>query len=1335
MRKLNQHVLLVFAFLFVLAFSGHAQVPALAGSGSVALPKTAFDGNRGTFTPKWGNTYQVNLKSSLDKTVAARLCEGCGLDPEVVNLPYYEVMVPVAANERLEVAAVQEAGAKEENSPLYQEAAREAQLSRELEWYPARQVIAGEHFVKQGRHYQALRIYPIRVSPDGSRYREAQSISYTLRRVRNSAKRLSAASSKTYASSSVLSTGTWYKIGVTREGIYKIDYAWLQNNGINPSSINPRTLKIYGNGGAMLTQVAGEWPYDDLVENSVFVSGEGDDVFNPGDFLLFYGESPHGWKFSESENRYYHQHNLYSDTTFYFLSFGGANGKRIPTEASVTSGVTAQPQYTHKYAYKETDKFNALSSGRIWMGETFDLTTDQTFSFTAPNLFPDSMVDVVARVGARSNVVSNFEIFEGNSRLSSIRVPNINSNIYGSYYYRTNYMVNRFNGSAVSDGSIDIRLVYDKPLSTSVGYLDFIEVNYKQQLKLNGSDYFWFTATEGVGPGQVFEYRLQNGNDQYTIWDITDIRNVQRHAYSISGSNISFGARADSLKRFVAFNSSSHREPVSISRVSNQNLHGAGQADYLIITHPRFLGASQRLAEFHASHYGRTVSIATTHQVYNEFSSGRMDPTAIRDYIKMFYDRHLPNDEQPKYVLLFGDGSYDYKNRDGGDDKNYVPTYQSRKSQRPTESYTSDDYYGFLDDGEGYWGEKSSLEGGALDIMFWIEGDSAINTHMLDVGIGRLPVETSEEANYMVDKIINYVTNPSGFGSWRNNILLVADHKDTDGVIHISQSDSYTGAINNANPCIQLDKLYMDNYTMENTASGQRFPDGKSALLKALNEGSLLVNYTGHGGEVGWSNASILDVSDINTINNGTRLPAYVTATCEFGRWDDPSIRSGAELVFLKRDGGSIAMFTTVRVVFSGPNYVLNSNFYRNLFVYDSTAMRMPAMGDVFRNTKNASWLGGINNRNFTMMGDPGVVLAYPELSAVITSINGSAVVDTVVDTLAALSLVTVEGEIRDDQGNFISTYNGDMSAVVFDKPSKFVTKRAPFTFFWQKNKVFNGSTSVENGRFRFQFVVPIDVSYEDGNGKISLYFKNPSQDGAGCIPDVYIGGTDSSTISDDVGPALDLYMNDEKFTEGGLVGPDPTMIAKVFDDNGLNTVGAGIGHELTAVLNGDESEVIILNDYYTADKNSYQQGTIRYPFEALPDGEHQLRVKVWDVANNSTEATVGFVVASDASIALGHVLNYPNPFTTNTKFYIEHNQNGQLLDVQVKIYTVSGRMVKSLRESFFSEGNLYCDMEWDGLDEFGDPLGRGVYVYHVAVKNITTGERATKFEKLVVLR
>lgn len=1282
------------------------------------------------FDVRWEEDIPVgNWEQPFDKYRAPWFKEA-SLDPELANLPCGEILIPLGPGEVIQIDQITVSEKRTVTGNQFGETGRKLPKGT---IFPAKNVIAGEIEVRQGQRYQHIRLYPVRFRVGGGELEKVDQISFSFSRVGSSAR--TGGAQKTYANHSVLSNGNWVKIGIATGGMYQLTYADLQGLGWNPDQIDPRTLKLYGNGGAMLPQQAGVFPHDDLTENPVWVSGQADGVFNAGDFLLFYGDSPHQWDYNTTLDRWAHQYNVYSDTTYYFLTYGQGNGTRIPMAVDPGSS-TQSPSYTDQLSFYEKEAYNPLGSGRYWLGETFDLTPSRNYDFPIPGLVSGSEVLVTARVAARSQAVSNFSITEGNANLGVIPLANADFAGYGSFYV-PGHQTFIINANQVPDGEVNLKLDYDKPQTSSVGYLDFIEVQYQRSLNFSGLSSLSLYAREGVGAGEVFQYQLAGANGGTRVWDVTDPTNARELNVSLGGVGLDFRVAADSVKHLISFNASAAARPASMRSVGNQDLHNLTQADYLILSPPEFRTAAERLARFHRNENGLLVHIVTPEQVYNEFGSGIPDPTAIRDFLKMFYDRWQQDGGlQPRYFLLFGEGSYDRKRLSFERATDLAPTYQSRNSHHGMSSFSSDDFYGFLDDGEGFWGEILTHPNGTGDVLYFVAGDTLRDNPGMDIAVGRLPVENETEADQMVGKIIAYQTDPDARGAWRNRMLLVADYLEGEGNLHINQADGYSDEIESAYPCINVDKLYMSNYQMVSTASANTYPDGREALFRSLNDGALIANYTGHGGETGWSNASILSISDINQLENGNKLPAFVTATCEFGRWDDPARRSGAEQLLLSMQGGGIALYTTVRVVEAGSNQVLNRNFYEEVFKWRAVENRWPTMGEVFMDTKNASSLGGgINNRKFTLLGDPALTLAYPRERAVITKINGREVTQGVIDSLPSLSVVTLEGEVRNSLDQLIPGFNGELSATVYDKPTLFTTKTLPYNFYWQKNRIFNGKASVKNGKFTVQFVVPLDVSYDDGKAKISLYVQNAQTDGGGCYREIYAGGTSANSIQDDTPPEVALYMNDEKFVDGGMVGADPLLIVEAYDESGMNTTGSGIGHELTAILDGDESNPIVLNDYYEALMDSYQEGLIRYPFSQLPEGTHEVDVKVWDVANNSSSGKVSFLVSDDSQMALGHVLNYPNPFTTNTKFYLEHNLNGRPLNLQVKIFTVSGRLVKTLEDSFFADGNLYCDMEWDGLDEFGDAIGRGVYVYQVMLKDETSGEKVSRFEKLVVLR
>jgi len=1135
---------------------------------------------------------------------------------------------------------------------------------------------------------------------------------------------------RTYADNSVLAQGQWYKIGVTQDGIYRLDNTFFSNLGISPSSINPRTIRIFGNGGGMIPQANIAERLDDLQENYIHVEGENDGSFNVGDYVLFFGEGPHSWDYNAETQLFDHEYNLYSDTNFYFLNIGEENGLRIteeltpnPTPYEITQG--------HGFQFYELDKTNLIRSGRYWLGEKFDLITERTYSFYAPDATTNptlgSEIEVNIRVAARSDLSTSFDIYTGNTKLGTMALASVSVSSSQATYYSHLTQSFSFDPSLVQGDSISLRFVYDKKGSiNSEAWLDWIEVDYAKDLNVRNASNYSFALKEAIGSGEVARINLTNAGSAYQIWDITNPTHVMRKPFNANGSTLTFDAPLDNYRKFMVFNGG-FKTPISAKTVFNQNLHGLPLADYLMIVYPEFMAEADRLANFHRNYYNRTVHLVTPGQIYNEFSSGRQDVSAIRDFIKMFYDRS--NGTQPGFVLLFGDGSFDYKNHTNVPNvTNFIPTYQSRNSNTPTSTYTSDDYYAFLDDDEGFWGEGSGLD-----------GDNGVQMNLLDVSLGRLPVETLTEAQEVVDKIIQYVTDSVGLGSWRSKILLVADHKEGEGSTHVSQADSYTSLINQAEPCFNLDKIYMDNYPMVNTAAGTRFPEGRSALLAKLEEGSLIVNYTGHGGESTWSNSRILELTDIQSLQNEHRIPAVITATCEFGRFDDHDRRSGAEWMVLNPTAGAIAMFTTVRLVFSSPNKDLNENFYRYVLTYDADKQRMPTLGEVMRYTKNQTFpessFNDLNSRNFTLLGDPGLILNYPELKAEITSINGQPIVQGEVDSLNSLALVEVVGQIKDANGTPITDYNGDLSITIFDKPSKFVTNLSNFPFYWQKNRIFNGASTIENGEFRFEFVVPIDISYEEGFGKMSFYFSDGVRDGAGCYNDLYIGGTDPNATPDDEGPTINLFINDNTWVDGGITDSNPYLYAEVYDESGINTIGSAIGHEISAILDNDASNPLILNEYYTATENSYKEGSIRYRLSDLPEGEHTLSIRVWDVANNAAEDYTSFIVTNDAILALEQIFNYPNPMTDQTNFWVSHNQTGKELEVSIEIFSNDGKKVKRLVSDFTASGNVYKELQWDGMSDAGFPIAPGIYSYRVLLTDKATSQQVMGFNKLVLIK
>ena len=1160
-------------------------------------------------------------------------------------------------------------------------------------------------------------VLPVRRNPQSQQLEKLISFSYTYTAA--TPKTVNAPTrSGNYVINSVLSTGTWYKLGITTSGVYKIDKSLLQALGVNSQSIDPRTIQLFGNGGGMLPQANSVARPDDLTENAIMVIGEADGKFDDSDYALFYAQGPHTWEYDETQQIFRHNFNVYSDTAFYFLRVGTASGKRISSRSQAAGATQTITSYNERH-FHERDLKNMVFSGREWYGEEFSsFVTSHNINLPFSDVVPGSDVKLTAFLMANAPTETSFTIKVNNQVIGSPRIVS-----RGTYSYHPNG-TNSLNSYTINQQalgnptSLETNLTFSTGgSSSSLGYLNYLLLNYERQLRFRGEQ----TSFRSVASmaASVSSFRITGAPAGAMVWDITNplIPVLQQ---TTAGTDLSFSTSTASLREFVVLQSNISNKPIPAGRVNNQNLHAQnqdGNLDLVILTNPRFLQEANRLAEHRRKHSGMQVLVATTMQVFNEFSSGAQDVTAIRDFMRMLYKRSNKGGNDHMYLLLLGDASYDYKNRISNN-TNFVPVYESRQSLHPITSYSSEDYYGFLDDDEGEWLE------------------STLGDHLLDIGIGRLPAKSAAEAAAMVSKIINY-DSPSHFGKWKSRVTLLAD--DGDYNEHQNDAEFLANFLQSKAINYNPNKIYLDLYRQVYEANGQSVPDAVAALNKAIEQGSLITNYTGHGNEISLASEQIVTIPRINSWKNKDRLTFLLTATCEFGRYDDPAGVSGAETALLHPNGGAVGLITTTRPVYSNGNRVLNRNFFKSFFT--PAAGSKTRLGDLVLHTKNnsitdnVSGSKGVNNRNFTLLADPSQQLVNTALNAEITHFNNKI---ATTDTLSALGKVHLKGHVVNQAGSLASGFNGDVQVTVYEKPTLLRTfgddGSPPVSISVRESILYDGKATVKNGHFELSFVVPKDIAYNYGQGKISLYANNQSKDALGANQSVVIGGTAKNIKEDTTPPTLQLYMNDESFVFGGTTGKDAVLLAKIFDESGINTAGLGIGHEITAVLDGKNESLVVLNDYYTSEQDSYQTGKVRYSFKDLTAGPHSLKVKVWDTFNNASEEYIEFVVSKDSRIALEHVLNHPNPFSTKTTFHFDHNRAGEDLEIQVQVFTISGKLIKTLNAISYSSNTHLAEITWDGKDEYNDVVAKGVYVYKVNVRSRQDGAKATKFEKLVIL-
>lgn len=1129
-----------------------------------------------------------------------------------------------------------------------------------------------------------------------------------------------------FASSSVLASGDWYKIGIQSDGVQKLTYSDLNELGIAVGSLNPNHLNIYGNHTPELPIDNAAEREDDLVKNAIYVEGGGDGSFDEGDYVLFYGKGPQ--LVLQSSFEFLPRKNKIDSLNYMFIHIDASDTpKRIGSINSTGAPATNVLNDFTAYALYENNDVNLLKSGDGWYGKHFE-GSNLTHSFT---------VNVENRELSEPVTLETYYVAASKSGSSGLKV-NINGaevddipagTLGGSYTVATaeDNEVDFTSGTS----SFNVNLTFYRSSAASEAWLDYMRFHFIKKMRM-GINQVIMHDLRSVGPGAVNQFNISNADAETKVWEITNPLEVSAVNGNLSGSTYSYTLSGESLRTFIAFNDDQALSPVLdgpyLGKIANQNLHALPQADYLIITHESIRTQAERLANLHRNQ-GLSVHVVDIQKVYNEFAGGVSDPVAVRWFAKMFYDRSEVDSENTlKYLCLFGDGTYDPLNRIPNN--NYLlPTYNSPEKGNVDfiASYTADDFFGLLDDDE---------------VMY--------STDMLDIGVGRIPVSDLEIAAQVLDKIEHYMnfgsslySNATGvqcnddgyastFGDWRNRVVLMAD--DENNGQFVKDCEALSDTTEKYHPEMNLVKIYLDAYKQVVTSGGQRYPDVEEAINQNMNNGALVFNYVGHGGETGLTLERVVSIPMIQEWSNINNLPVFISATCEFSRFDDPSRISAGETTLTTPYGGAVGLLTTTRLVYITVNTVLVQNLYTELF--NEQGGEPLALGEIIRRTKNLT-LGNDNMRNFALLGDPALKLGKPAPQVVTDSINGVSI-DMAIDTLKALTKITVAGHMENAAGTFLTNYNGFVYPTVYDKWKTRFTLGQDITspvraFDSQNNIIYRGKSTVKNGRFEFSFVVPKDIDYSFGKGKFSYYANEVDEHNYGFDTSIVVGGVNPDGISDEIGPEVELYMNDEHFVNGGITNSQPLFLAHVTDENGVNTTGNGIGHNITLTLDGNTADPIILNNFYEADLDTYQSGKVSYQLSELEEGPHQIVFKVWDVNNNSSESTLDFTVVAEEEIGISHLLNYPNPFTTNTDFYFEHNQVCNSLDVKLEIFTVSGKLVKTIIETVHSSGFRSEGINWDGRDEYGDKLARGVYVYRLSIET-EQGEKAEKIEKLVIL-
>lgn len=1111
-------------------------------------------------------------------------------------------------------------------------------------------------------------------------------VSYSLKHIERKSK-------KTYVENSVLASGKWYKMSLTSTGMYKISYSDLSSMGVPVTSINPKNIRIFHNGGGVVPAPNKMQRHDDLVEIPIYVYGENDGVFNENDYIIFYARGPVTWK---SENGVYvRELNPYSDYSYVFLTTDSGEGKRIQNAETIKTPADVTVSSFLDYQHKEDDLYNLNNMGATWYGDKYDATTSMSYSFKFPNLIKNKQCNLKAEMASRNTVSSaSFEFATNGNRLALINFAKTSSS--SAYAKEGNTGNVKFN-AAKDEIVIDVE--YTKNASSSSGWLDYMTINAWRELTMVGNA-MSFRNPECDDASKKYRYEIKNATNALQVWDVTNPVEPEKINLQLASNVAVFNVKGAENSEFVAFDNNGFKTVSFVSMVENQNLHSKYDFDYLIVSHPDFISQAQRLKELHSTIDDLEIEIVTPQQIYNEFSCGALDIAAIRDYIKMIYDK---SDRRLKYVLLFGDCSYDFKNKSGN--VCFIPSYQSVHSVS-TSSNVFDDFFVSLDENEGDMLAQSSAP---------------------DVAIGRMPVNTLEEATNVVDKIERYVSkDEDAMGHWRKLITFVADDDHNHYMSHAEQLEEIVKDAMGDD--VNFDKIYLDAYPQIATSSGQRSPECNAAITNRVELGSLIVNYIGHAGELGWSEERILTNDDIWSWKNSPRLNFMIAASCEFSRYDDHTRTSAGEYVFLNKNGGAVAMYTAARVTYNPNNQMMMKKFYERLF--DIEGGEFVTMGDVCLAAKQ---IGDDNSRDYVFFGDPALRLNFPKNKIELTSINNHDVLQ--IDTLNALQNINIKGVVKDVFGNHLNGFNGTVHINVYDKENTYTTygnQDSPYSFKLRDNVIYTGKASVTDGTFDADFTLPKDINYSFGGGLMSFYAYSDDAEAQGSFSNFIVGGLNQNAEPDEFGPEMKIFIDDEKFVDGSMTNENPLLIAYIKDESGINTSSAGIGHDITAILTGATNKTYSLNQFYEAPSSEDEFGTLSYKLYNLNEGEHLLTFRAWDIYNNSNSTSIRFNVVKGKIINIENVANYPNPMSDNTNFTFEHNQKDNEINIKIKIYNIVGQLVRTIEETSYGTSVRINPISWDGTSDNGDKLQAGMYIYNVTVTN-SQNEKTSEYSKLII--
>lgn len=1087
-------------------------------------------------------------------------------------------------------------------------------------------------------------------------------------------------SSKESNAQSVLSNGTWVQISVSESGVYKISYDDIVSWGFK--DIN--SVAVFGNGAGELSLMNDAQLPESLHEIAILMDKGNDNVFNSGDYILFYGQSPHVWAYDETGKTFSHKTHSYSDKNYYFVTTTRTPTKFISSKTAPTTAEIATISSYDNLQVHELNEINFLNSGREFY-ET--IPSSKTLSFNVKNILTNTQADVTFSIAARHASTGTISITANESSLASMTFSACLGN---NPYARLKTQTFKF---LPSTENLSFTITQNFSGANSKSCLDYCRLHSRCSLKIEDNEQLIFRDANSIATNGVGKFLLSS-KSKNSIWDITNPEKPSIVATQFTNGTTTFKANIENLHEYIAF-SSDYKSVELEKTIANQDILSDTNPDMIIVANDVFSEYAQQIADLHKTIDNFSVKVVSQELICNEFSAGRKDVAAIRNYLRYIYKKGNKN---LKYVLLFGDGIYSNKTIDLNG--TYIFTLESKESLNIDGSYCSDDFFGILDDNSG------------------IKPNDGFSGE-LSIAVGRIPVSNETQAKNYTKKLIQYATNPSYRGDWQNYLCFLADDADEGQTIHMTDADLLCKTISQTYPQFNFDKIYADAYQQVNSSAGQRYPEVVSAIYDRIQKGCLIFNYTGHGNETRMMAEYAIEATTIESWKNTTKLPFFIGAACNIAHYDYDGTSIG-EKILLQKDGGGIGIISATRYSYASSNYTLCNNLYKTIFSLDSLN-QIQTIGESLKiakaNTPNDFYQ---NKRLYTLLGDPALRIAMPQYSIALDSINGKNS-EEFADTIKSLSTLRVVGHIADVTNQIDSSYNGRLFIKLFDKEQSITTLGNDggntFSFNSYTNVLFQGLADITNGVFSFQANIPQDILYYNGKGKLSLYATNDSIQASGAYYDLIINGSESLTNDDYTGPQVSLFLNDSSFTSGSMTNQNPQLLVYVTDSSGINISNAAIGHNIVLTIDDDESNQIILNDFYYADINTYVSGSILYQLKDLEEGNHTLTLTIWDAYNNVTETSIDFYVTNSGNITISELYNYPNPMNDITRFHFEHNQAGNEITVTINIYDISGNIVKMIKQENTPGGFTDESLTWDGRSSDGAVMKSGIYPYTIEIQ------------------